>query len=182
MWDNIKWGKLKARDCYIYLLVPNELYQLDFVWTFSENYQQDTTFIYAFLLWYPSFVWKLLSQELWLKELRYRRIIVGKLIWEVWSNMLFLFVCLKKKQDNSLRRSYISTQPVIHVTQCDNILDVECPHIFNGISTSETTIFYIVRPEFLHRQTTLKWKWLVIYPSWPSRTCLCSISPQLMTL
>ena len=66
------------------------------------------------LLWkYRSCLSKLLSQELWPKQLRERLIIVAK---------MYIFL-LKKKQDNSLRRSYISIQIVIQChTMC--ILDV----------------------------------------------------------
>ena len=82
------------------------------------------------LLWkYMSCLSKLLLHELWPKQLRERFIIVAK-----------LYIFLLKKQDNYLRRSYISIQLVI---QCYTIcrLDVSCPHIFNGSSTSETTNF-----------------------------------------
>ena len=65
------------------------------------------------LLWkYMSFLSKLLLHELWPKQLRERFIIVAK-----------LYIILLKKQDNNLRRSYISIQLVIQCyTIC--ILDV----------------------------------------------------------
>ena len=98
-------------------IVPKELYQLDFVCTFSEieKYQQDTkprSFMNFYsviwtreLLWkYPSYLWKLLSQELCPQ--------FGK------CGQTCKYFLLKKKSDNSLRMSYISNQLVI---QCYTI-------------------------------------------------------------
>ena len=48
-----------------------------------------------------------------------------------------LYIFLLKKQDNYLRRSYISIQLVFNVIQYVFLMS----HIFNGISTSETTNF-----------------------------------------
>ena len=80
------------------------------------------------LLWkYMSCLSKLLLHKLWSKQL-----------WEWFIIVVKLYIILLKKQDNYLRRSYISIQLVI---QCYTICILECPHIFNGSSTSETTNF-----------------------------------------
>ena len=73
-------------------------------------------------------------------QLRERLIMVAKLILEKWSNLSKIFLLIKKP-DNSLRKSYIFIQLVIQCYTICYILDVYCLHIFNGSSTSETTIF-----------------------------------------
>ena len=67
-----------------------------------------------------SFLSKLLLHELWPKQLRERFIIVAN-----------LYIILLKKQDNYLRRSYISIQLVI---QCYTICILEgCRGLWGGV-------------------------------------------------
>ena len=104
------------------------------------------------LLWkYPSCLSKLLLHELWPKQLRERFIIVAK-----------LYIFLLKKLDNYLRRSYISIHLVIQCyTMC--IFDAQCPQIFNGSSTSETTILLLNTSLPIMRSVNKSWLCVTAY-------------------